>query len=45
MNKQTAIVVSLETPVRNWVNEGVLFYDKYDTNLMRYCSHLLCHDT
>ena len=36
MSKQTAIVVSLETPVRNWVDEDVLFYDEYDTNLLRY---------
>ena len=26
MSKQTAIVVSLETLVRNWVDEDVLFY-------------------
>ena len=32
MSKQTAIVVRLKTPVRNWVDEDVLFYDKYDTN-------------
>ena len=28
--KQIAIVVSLATPVRNWVNEGILFTDDYD---------------
>ena len=43
--KQTAIVASLETPVRNWVDEDVMFYDEYDTNVLRYWSHLLCHDT
>ena len=36
LNKQAAIVVNLETLVRNWVVEGVLFYDEYDTNLLRY---------
>ena len=36
MSKQTAIVVSLETLVRNWVDEDVLFKDKYLANLLRY---------
>ena len=46
LGKQTAIVVSLETPFLNWVDEDVLFYDEYYTNLLRYgYSHLLCHDT
>ena len=41
MSKKTAIVVSLETPVRNWIDGDVLFEDEYDTNLLRYSSHLL----
>ena len=36
MSKQTAIVVNLDILVRNWVDEDVLFCDKYDTNLLRY---------
>ena len=30
MSKKTAIVLSLETPVRSWVDKGVLFEDEYD---------------
>ena len=41
MNKQTAVVVSLETPVWNWVDEDVLFEHEYDTNFLdtdpRFC--------
>ena len=32
-SEQNAIVVSLETPVWNWVDKDVLFYDEYNTNL------------
>ena len=31
--KTAIIVVSLETPVLNWVNEGVLSKDEYNINL------------
>ena len=34
LSKQTAIVVSLETPFSNWIDEGML--DEYNTNLLRY---------
>ena len=33
VSTQTAIVLSLETPVREKVNEGMLFKDEYNTNL------------
>ena len=36
LSKQTAILVNLEAPVRNWVDESMLFKDEYNTNLSRY---------
>ena len=36
LSKQTATVVSQETPVQIWVDEGMLFKEEYNTNLLRY---------
>ena len=36
VNKVSVLFGKLETPIRNWVDEDVLFYDEYDTNFLRY---------
>ena len=38
VGKQTAIAIRVETPVRHWVNVGMLFKDEYMISP-------LCHDS
>ena len=45
LSKQTAIVVSLEALVRNWVDESMLFKDEYNNKPIAILILPFCHES